>query len=112
MNFRKRLLIKARRTARELYWSEFDQEQAVCAACGRDRPLDVHHRDGDPLNNHLVNLIAVCKPCHRQEHKIRSRHASLESWKSRVDDLGRDSGVIATTAAAEQPALTDGGETR
>lgn len=29
----------------------------------------VHHRDGNELHNHPVNLEAVCNPCHEGIHK-------------------------------------------
>ena len=28
--------------------------------------LEVHHRDGNPANNHRSNLIALCPDCHRE----------------------------------------------
>jgi hypothetical protein len=38
-----------------------------CAACGASCvPLEVHHRDSDPANNALRNLVALCRDCHRK----------------------------------------------
>lgn len=110
---RRRLFIEARKTARELYWSAHDESEAVCAACGRDRPLDVHHRDGDPLNNHPINLIGVCKPCHHREHRMRNWHEELEAWKEGFLALGDDNQPSPTPSDTSQPAVaTDGGEDR
>jgi len=79
---KKRLELKLRDTARETFWSEFDKDSYECPVCGRsDVPMDVHHRDGDPFNNHPINLIGVCDPCHRAEHKRRSKVESLNAWK-------------------------------
>jgi hypothetical protein len=53
--------VKSRARARERYWNRYDRESHACASCGRENvPLEVHHRDGDYLNNQLVNLVPVC----------------------------------------------------
>lgn len=65
------LQIKGRHRARERYWGFYDKEDHDCQACGRDRPLDVHHKDGDPLNNELVNLVGLCHFCHNRVHHYR-----------------------------------------
>jgi hypothetical protein len=37
-----------------------------CGDCGRsDVPLEVHHVNGDPADNRLVNTIPLCRDCHR-----------------------------------------------
>jgi 5-methylcytosine-specific restriction endonuclease McrA len=37
-----------------------------CADCGRsDVPLEVHHVNGDPLDNRIQNTIPLCRDCHR-----------------------------------------------
>jgi 5-methylcytosine-specific restriction endonuclease McrA len=37
-----------------------------CADCGRsDAPLQVHHRNSNPMDNRLANLIPLCRDCHR-----------------------------------------------
>jgi 5-methylcytosine-specific restriction endonuclease McrA len=37
-----------------------------CADCGRsDALLEVHHVNGDPLDNRLANTIPLCRDCHR-----------------------------------------------
>ena len=82
------LSIKARETAREIYWSEFDKTTHACGYCGRDHvPLDVHHRDGDWLNNHPMNLTALCKNCHKMLHRMRTTAESLGDWKAQIAEL-------------------------
>jgi len=79
---RDRLLINLRTSARERFWSEYDRSDYECPSCGSDdAPIEVHHRDGDPFNNHLVNLIGVCHNCHQQEHKRRATVAAVSEWK-------------------------------
>jgi len=76
-----------RHTGRELYWAENDREEAACAACGADEPLEVHHRDGDPFNNHLINLVAVCHNCHVLGHKRKHTSERLQAWKSTLEEM-------------------------
>lgn len=40
-----------------------------CRGCGRSVNLDVHHIDGDPFNNELINLTLLCRSCHIKEHR-------------------------------------------
>jgi len=82
------LLRRLRKTARDLFWSEFDKIEYECPACGRDDvAIDVHHRDGDPFNNHPMNLIGVCPQCHADEHRRRRRQESLNEWKDSADAI-------------------------
>ena len=40
----------------------------VCEFCGNakrsNNPLTVHHKDYNPANNHLDNLVVLCAACH------------------------------------------------
>ena len=39
----------------------------VCKKCGKDAhqtELDLHHKDGDPLNDDWTNIVIYCKKCH------------------------------------------------
>lgn len=86
---KRRLLVRLRDTSRSLYWETYDRESAECVVCGRRNvPLEVHHRDGDPFNNHLINLVAVCHPCHKAEHARRCRRKRVSEWKKKIDELG------------------------
>lgn len=40
-----------------------------CNRCGKPEALDVHHRDGNHLNNSLENLERICRGCHNLAHK-------------------------------------------
>jgi HNH endonuclease len=38
-----------------------------CRDCGRsDVPLEIHHVNGDPIDNRIRNLIPMCVDCHRK----------------------------------------------
>lgn len=41
---------------------------AACATCGSTSYLHVHHKDENPLNNELSNLVTLCMSCHIKEH--------------------------------------------
>lgn len=43
------------------------RDKNTCQKCGKMDDLDVHHIDGDRLNNNPKNLITLCKKCHRKE---------------------------------------------
>lgn len=30
--------------------------------------IDVHHKDGNPFNNDIPNLLLLCRSCHKTEH--------------------------------------------
>jgi len=38
--------------------------------CEARRHLQIHHKDGNPNNNSLENLIVLCRNCHINGHKI------------------------------------------
>jgi hypothetical protein len=38
--------------------------------CEARRHLQIHHKDGNPNNNSLENLIVLCRNCHMNGHKI------------------------------------------
>jgi len=85
-----RLFVKARASARGWYWDEYDRSDYECPTCGvhaSETAMHVHHRDGDPLNNHPLNLIAVCAWCHRLEHRTRRTTRRLEQWKDKYADI-------------------------
>lgn len=83
---REQLLRRVRNSARRKYWSVYDRDEHVCQCCGADVPLEIHHRDGDALNNHLINLIAVCHRCHRAAHQSERTVQKLTDWKKQISE--------------------------
>lgn len=58
-----------------------------CYCCEADDvPLDVHHRTYNRLGreNIAVDLVAVCRPCHDEIHKIRKTGLSMWTATKRV----------------------------
>ena len=58
-----------------------------CKKCGNTEwqgqliPLEVHHIDGDRLNNVLENLQLLCPNCHAQTENYRNKNISIEKEK-------------------------------
>lgn len=74
---RQRLKIKSRETARDVVDEREGRDE--CHACGATDSVEVHHRDGDWLNNHPLNLTPLCHRCHRLVHRWkRSREQRRE----------------------------------
>ena len=40
-----------------------------CAVCDSDERLEVDHVDGDPTNDSMLNLQALCQSCHKHKHR-------------------------------------------
>jgi hypothetical protein len=55
------------------HWRARKYRKAACEACGRTKALHVHHVNGDPSNNDLVNLQTLCMHCHNFWHATLSR---------------------------------------
>ena len=43
-------------------------KKTSCQICGATTKLQVHHQDGNPMNNALDNLITLCGSCHLKWH--------------------------------------------
>lgn len=64
----------------------------MCEICGLDTWLDnpitleVHHKDGDKLNNNLDNLQLLCPNCHSMTSNWKSRGKKYDTDKDYVKD--------------------------
>lgn len=56
-----------------------------CELCGKPG-MDVHHLDGNPLNNSLDNLKRLCRSCHIKTH--RSKKCGLDFCQRKHKGLG------------------------
>lgn len=52
-----------------------------CVECDAEDDIEVHHIDGDRLNNQISNLAPLCADCHNKVHK-----GELESWTEKLKD--------------------------
>ena len=44
-------------------------EAGACQKCGETERLHIHHKDRNKHNQDPSNLIVLCLPCHRAEHR-------------------------------------------
>lgn len=88
---RMKLRVRSREAARDIYWKNIDIGHYECISCGTDENLEIHHRDGDWLHNHPINLVAVCHRCHKAEHRQRATIEKLQEWKEGFLAIGNDS---------------------
>lgn len=83
----------ARRIAKQKFWREHDRESYVCPGCGSETGgvewWEVHHKDGDPMNNDIENLVALCRTCHYREHD-RTPPRSLDEWKDEFESYAEN----------------------
>jgi hypothetical protein len=42
----------------------FLSDRTCCVCCERNRPIQIHHIDGDPSNSAIENLAVLCLTCH------------------------------------------------
>lgn len=74
-----------------------------CTICESTRDIEVHHVDGNPVNNDLENLIPVCGNCHKDIH-----NGELRSW---YEKLGASSHFSLTESQNEEMAKFHGLQT-
>jgi len=43
--------------------------EKVCASCGVENNIEIHHIDFNCRNNNLLNLIYLCTTCHGKRHR-------------------------------------------
>ena len=60
---------------------------SLCEVCQKKPSKDVHHKDENPLNNSLNNLMRVCRSCHLKIHRPKSI-CKVESCNTKMKGLG------------------------
>ena len=53
---------------------------------GEDIPLEVHHKDGDSLNNVIENLQLLCPNCHAQTENYRNKNNIQKDKRKEVTE--------------------------
>jgi hypothetical protein len=82
---REHLARRARGTAREIVDDLEGRDE--CLVCGSDGYVEVHHIDGDWLNNHPMNLAPLCRACHHDPHRTERAVERVQEMKAEFDDL-------------------------
>ena len=93
---------KSRKLAREMFWEKHDREAYECPDCGRKEEellntFEVHHKDGQPMDNRPENHVALCRPCHNLRE---AKKPSYEETKNIRDHLNR---LLTDASAVETP---------
>jgi len=60
---------KSRKLARQHFWEKHNREEYTCPDCGRKEDelsysFEVHHINGEPMDNRPENHVALCRTCH------------------------------------------------
>jgi len=65
----------------------YELQDGVCADCGKSLAYGFHrhHKDGNPTNNAIENLVLLCPECHLKTLGLKDKYAELE--RSLLDDL-------------------------
>ena len=66
-----------------------DRDGWRCQRCGRYGRMEIHHADGDPMNNDVDNLRTLCRSCHIRHHAPAITPA-VAAWRALVDEARRD----------------------
>jgi len=94
---------KSRKLARQKYWNENDRDSYECPDCRRSEDeiigtFEVHHKNGEPLDNTPDNHVALCRVCHmlREDKKPSKKH--IDNLRKQVSN-GSEGGVSSTEAS-------------
>ena len=85
MSPRQRLKIKSRSQARKIIERLDGRDE--CVACGYNGYIEVHHIDGDALNNHPLNLAPLCRACHHDTHRTQRANDRIQQMKDDFAEL-------------------------
>jgi hypothetical protein len=94
---------RSRRLARERYWQHHSKAKYECPDCGRGREevvgeFQVHHKSGNPYDNRIEKLVALCGFCHRLRE---DKKPSLKRIK-KFRDQGKK---VSETGAEPEPEI-------
>lgn len=75
--------------ARKVFWEAHSQDGYQCPDCGRRgadllRPFEIHHKNGDPMDNREQNLVGVCRPCHNIREGKKPSIREIENLRDAV----------------------------
>jgi len=56
--------------ARRYFVEEWGIDSLMCFECQAVNEIEIHHINGNPYNNDVDNLQALCHDCHKQLHQM------------------------------------------
>lgn len=94
---------RSRRLARESYWETHDRDTYECPDCGRGGDeirgrFEVHHKNGEPLDNRPENRVALCRVCHNLREDKKPSIKEIRHLRSQVgnEENGSDGEMSGT----------------
>lgn len=107
---------KSRKLARQRYWEEKDRDSYSCPDCCRSEEqvvgtFEVHHKNGEPMDNRPDNHVALCRVCHMLREGKKPSRKHIENLRSQLsdaetgdaDDTGTPAVYLAGTMDEESP---------
>lgn len=84
----------------------------TCQICGKEYPehsLEIHHKDGNHLNNDLNNLEVWCTICHRNAHYNRKEKPIIPPLKfgGQIPCTKEDRGEFKEMAAKDRKMMIE-----
>lgn len=85
---------RSRKLARESYWEAHDRDTYECPDCGRGEDeikgrFEVHHKNGEPLDNRPENRVALCRVCHNLREDKKPSIKQIENLRDSLDEDSR-----------------------
>ncbi|SEH40108.1 hypothetical protein SAMN05192561_101591 [Halopenitus malekzadehii] len=82
---------RSRKIAREMYWEKHERGAYECPDCGRQEEqllntFEVHHKDGQPMDNRPENHIALCRPCHNLREGKKPSIEEIQNIRDSLDE--------------------------
>jgi len=72
-----------------------EEKPERCEICGSEEEIEIHHKDGDPTNNSLENLVPLCREHHMEVHESESPDEELNDAANTSDDVGNGRNIRA-----------------
>jgi hypothetical protein len=84
LSIRESLKIKSREGARRRVEELDGRDRCLC--CGYEGYIEVHHIDGDWLNNHPLNLVPLCRRCHYHAHSSKRTAERVQEMREEFEE--------------------------
>lgn len=109
---------RSRKLARQHFWEKHDRDSYTCPDCGRTEDevaytFEVHHKNGEPMDNRPENHIALCRTCHNLRENKKPSMGQIQRLRNHIkkdnSEEDDDSGVPEVYLAG---AMDDEGRSR
>lgn len=85
---------KSRKLARQHFWEKHDREEYRCPDCGRKEEdvsygFEVHHKNGEPMDNRPENHIALCRTCHNIREGKKPSMGQIQRLRNQIKSTNK-----------------------